>query len=385
MEDVRRSPPREGPALLQGLAICGRCGQRITVRYHTRRGVRLPSYTCVRGKVQRGEPTCHTIAGKEIDAAISKVVTDVMTPEAIKVSLEVQQELQARIDEADRLRLKAVKRAQYESELARRRFLRVDPDNRLVADALEAEWNNKLRVLQQIREEYERQREADRLVVDCDVRKRVQALATNFPCLWSDPATPDRERKRMIALIIEDVTLLKGDEVVTVNVRFKGGRTETLEVPIPKNGWQAVQTAPEVIAEIDRLLDDHPYEEIADRLNERGFRPGGAECRGIERFTDRIVSRLSRDYGLCSRYDRLRARGLLTKDEIMERLGISKSTLRYWAKYGLVVAHVCDGRSYLYEDSGPDPPKKAPGRYNKLVDRSRDRQRLRKQIQLYPN
>ncbi len=385
MEDVRRSPPREGPALLQGLAICGRCGQRLSIHYHTRKGLRLPTYTCVRQKIYRGEPTCHTVAGKAIDAAISKLITDVMTPEVLKVALEIQQELQGRIKEADRLRLKAVKRAQYESELARRRFMRVDPDNRLVADALEAEWNNKLRVLQQTREEYERQREADRLAVDRDARKRVLALATNFPCLWSDPATPDRERKRMLALIIEDVTLLKGDDVVTVNVRFKGGRTEMLEVPIPKNGWQAVQTSPEVIAEIDRLLDGHPYEEIAERLNERGFRPGGAECRGVERFTARIVSRLSRDYGLHPRYDRLRSRGLLTKAEIMERLGISKSTLRYWAKYGILVAHTCDGRSYLYEDPGPDPPKKALGRYNKLIDRGREQQRLRRQSQLYAN
>lgn len=383
MEAIRRSTPREGPALLQGLAICGRCGQRISVRYYTRKGLRLPSYTCVRSKVYRGEPTCHTVAGKGIDAAISKLLTDVVTPEALQVALEVQQELKARIDEADRLRLQAVKRAQYDADLARRRFLRVDPDNRLVAASLEAEWNEKLRVLQQVKEEYERQREADRLAVTRDERERVLSLATDFPRLWSDPATP--ERKRMLALIIEDVTLHKGERVVTAHVRFKGGRTATLEVPIPKNGWKAVQTSPEVIAEIDRLLDDHPYEEIARLLNERGFRPGATERFGVERFTVRIVSRLSRDYGLRSRYDRLRARGLFTRAEIMERLEISKSTIRNWAKCGLVAAHTCDGRSYLYEDPGSDPPQKARGRNSNLVDRGRERQQLLRLGQLDPN
>ena len=371
MGDLRRSPPREGTALLQGLAICGKCGQRLTVRYHTRRGLRLPTYVCVRGKVERGELSCHTVAGRALDAAISKLVTDIVTPAALEVAIEVQQELEARIDEADRLRLKAVKRAQYQADLARRRFMRVDPDNRLVADSLEADWNDKLRAVAQARDECERQRQQDRLVIDREARNRVLSLATDFPSLWSNPSTPDRERKRMLALIVEDITLLKGDGAVTTHVRFKGGRIETLEVPIPRNGWQAVQTAPEVIAEIDRLLDDHTYDEIAENLNDRGFRPGGADRFGAEKFIARNVSRLSRDYGLRSRYDRLRARGLLTGAEMMERLDVCKSTLRNWAKAGIVIQHRCDGRSNLYEDPGPSPPKKMTGCKSNLAERGR--------------
>ena len=83
------------------------------------------------------------------------------TPVALEVALAVQQELHARIEEADKLRYQKVERARYESDLTRRRYMQVDPENRMVADVLEAEWNNKLRVLSQAQEEYEKRREAD--------------------------------------------------------------------------------------------------------------------------------------------------------------------------------------------------------------------------------
>jgi DNA invertase Pin-like site-specific DNA recombinase len=374
-QGMRRSIPREGTALLQGLALCGRCGQRLSVLYHTRGGVRIPTYVCQRRKTLLGEPTCHSLAGQVLDSAVSKLVTDVVTPAAIAAALDVQREILEQIDDADRLRRKAVERAQYEVDLARRRYMRVDPDNRLVADSLEAHWNDKLRALAQAREEYERQREQDRLSIDGQARERILALATDFPRLWSHPDTPNRERKRMLALIVEDVTVHKGSDTITAHVRFRGGRSETLEIPRPKNGWQAVTTASEVIAVIDRLLGDHTYVEIAEILNTRGFRPGGADRFGTERFTPQIVARLTIDYRLESRYDRLRKRGFLTRIEIMQRLGISKSCLRYWAANGLVVEHALDRRAFLYEDPGPNPPTKARGK--KLIYRGQQQRKLR--------
>jgi hypothetical protein len=115
---------------------------------------------------------------------------------ALEVALSVQQELQVRCEETDRLRRQQVERARYEAELGRRRYMQVDPDNRLVADELEAEWNRRLRALTDAQEEYGRQRHADRAVLDEEQRRRILALATDFPRLWQAPGTPDRERKR---------------------------------------------------------------------------------------------------------------------------------------------------------------------------------------------
>src|SRR5437763_1900635 len=157
-ELARASPPREGAALLQGRAVCGRCGRHFRVRYATRRGRQEAWYVCDRGHTARGELNCQSIAGAPIDEAIGSLVAEEMTPAAVELAIEIRREVEARCDEADQLRCRAIQRAHIEADLAQRRFMLVDPSNRLVADTLEREWNEKLRALAETREERERAR-----------------------------------------------------------------------------------------------------------------------------------------------------------------------------------------------------------------------------------
>ena len=187
--DRRRSPPREGPALLQGLVLCGVCGRRMTVRYHNYGIHRVPHYVCQKEGIENAKPLCQSVHGEAIDKAIGELLVQTVTPMALDVAMTVQQEIQTRIDEVDRLRRKQVERARYEADLAQRRYRHVDPANRLVADTLEAEWNNKLRALNEAQEEYERLRQSDRIVIDERQRGRISALASDFPRLWRDPKT----------------------------------------------------------------------------------------------------------------------------------------------------------------------------------------------------
>src|SRR6266540_3925799 len=143
--DRRASPPREGPALLQGLIVCGRCGTRMTVRYHTRADGQVPEYVCQAEGIRHGTPICQRIPGVTVDAAVARLLVDTLTPLAIQAALTVAEELVDRADQADRIRAAAVERARYQADLARRRYLAVDPQNRLVADSLEADWNTALR------------------------------------------------------------------------------------------------------------------------------------------------------------------------------------------------------------------------------------------------
>ena len=124
---------------------------------------------------------------------------------------------------------------------------------------------------------------------------------------------------------------------------------------------------------VDQLLDDHGYSEIADILNKRGFCPGGSARpgRGTDRFTDKRVACLMHTYGLCSRYDRLRSRGMLNKKEMAVRLGIHEQTVDRWAKHGIIKAHLYNDHGWqLYELPGPNPPAKHCSRWDRLVDRA---------------
>jgi recombinase-like zinc beta ribbon protein len=194
-----KGPPREGPALLQGLAICAVCGQRMTVRYHAFRGRRVPDYMCQRRGIQRAEPACQQIHGGALDERIGKLLIETVTPVTLEVALTVQKELESRVDEADRLRRQEVERARHDAELARRRYMQVDPDNRMVADTLEADWNAKLRALADAQERCEQRKVRER-GLDEEQRARIVALAIDFPRLWNDPRTPDRERGTALAL-----------------------------------------------------------------------------------------------------------------------------------------------------------------------------------------
>ena len=351
--DRRHGPPREGPALLQGIVLCARCGRRMTVRYKALGGRLAPHYVCQSEGIKQAQPVCQSLPGAAIDAAVGQLLLTTLTPLALEVTLAVEQELQARLDEADALRHKQVERARYEAELARRRYLRVDPDNRLVASALEADWNDKLRALQATQEAYERHRQTERCGLDEDQRASIRALAQDFPRLWQDPHTPNRERKRLVRLLIEDVTLLK-EHQLSVHIRFKTGRTQSLTLPLAKNSWQLRQTDPAIIAQIDRLLEDHTEAQVAERLNAQGQRSGMGSV-----FHARSVARRRKAYGLKSRYQRLRERGLLTQQEIAKRLGIHPVTVQHWRQQGRLVAYAySDKPEYLYEAPGESPPLK---------------------------
>ncbi len=136
-------------------------------------------------------------------------------------------------------------------------YLAVDPDNRLVADTLEADWNDALRALRTAQHDYQNASAAAVATLTEAHKARIRALAADFPTLWSDPATPPRERKRMTRLLIDDVTLVKTDQI-HLHVRFRGGQTTSLAVPIPPTAWQARQTHPDTLAALDRLLTPTP-------------------------------------------------------------------------------------------------------------------------------
>jgi DNA invertase Pin-like site-specific DNA recombinase len=363
-QDRRHGPPGQGPTLLQGLVVCGVCGRRMTVRYHQYRHHRVTGdYICQHESTDHGQPVCQTIPGSGIDQAIGQLLLEMIQPASLELAFAVQAELQTRLDEVDKLRQQQVERARYEADLARSRFMQVDPNNRLVADALEADWNQKLRTLTEAQQQYEQQRQKDRAILDESTRQQVLALATDLPRLWRDPATRDQDRKRIVRLLIEDVTLTRADQIKAY-IRFKGGATQTLALPLPPTAAQLRKTSPEVVAEVDRLLDTLTEGQIAAELNQRGYRSGTGGT-----FTLRMVWKIRQTYRLKSRYTRLREAGMLCLKELAGRLGVCTYTIKRWQRHGLLRAHAYnDKNQFLYE------PTEALGPVNthgvRLVDKA---------------
>lgn len=370
---ARNAPPREGAALLQGRVVCGRCGNYMGVRYLTRRGKHEAWYVCYRERAVDGDRYCQSIAGMSVDQAIGALIRREVTPSAITLSLEIRRDIEAQFLESDQLHQRAVQRAQIEADLARRRFMLVDPANRLVADTLEGEWNTSLRALAVSREELARAQERNKQSLNEAVAQRLTAMATDFGIVWDDPVTANRERKRLLAYVIEDATLVKdtSEKTVTIHVRFRGGKTETIVTQTPRSSAEMVRTAPEVVAHVDSLMDDYTYPEIARILNDKGLRPGGTgrNANTITRFDAKRVAYIAKTYHLTPRFDRLRRRGFLTRDEAATKIGIHPETVVSWVRHGLVTAHKYNDHFYLFEV--PDnPPKKHCSRWDRLADRA---------------
>ena len=260
--DRAAGPPREGPALLQGIIICGRCGGRMTIRYHARGGKDLPTYLCQRDGIDNARPICTAIPGHTLDEHVGQLLIDTLTPLAVEAALQVSTELWGAAD-ADALRAAHVDRARYHADLARRRYLAVDPANRLVADTLEADWNTALRALNDTQAAYDQARKQhDGQLTDAQ-KNRIAQLVTDLPGIWNDPATPARERKRIARLLLTDITVTRTSDTITAHVRLAGGEARTLTLPVPEPAWKIRQAKPATIAEIDKLLDHHTTAEIA--------------------------------------------------------------------------------------------------------------------------
>ena len=337
----------------------------MTIRYHTRAGQQTPTYVCQRDGIANGHPPCTVIPGHTLDQQISEFLISQLTPLAAEAALTVSAELEHRAAEADTLRAAHVERARYHADLARRRYLTVDPANRLVAETLEADWNTALRALNDAQATYDKARQQQPGQLTEEQKARIRQLVTNLPGIWNDPATPARERKRIARLLLTDVTVTRTSDTITAHIRLAGGQHHTLTLPAPRPGWAIRQTPPQVIAAIDELLDHHTHADIAAILNQRGLTSGEGRP-----FHPLIIRNIRDDYQLRSRQQRLRDAGMLTLTEIAAQLGVSTGTIKIWHHAGLLTAHPYNDKGQcLYPPPGPTPPARAQGR--KLTQRRR--------------
>jgi len=254
-----------------------------------------------------------------------------------------------------------VERARYAAELAQRRFLRVDPENRLVADVLEADWNARLRELAEVTEQAERQQEAEQRRLSALEQQAIVDLVEDFPRVWKDSRTSDRDRKRMVRWLLEDVTVLRQEDVITAHVRFKGGATQTITVPVGRGRC----SSPELIALIDALLEDFTDAEVAVHLNEQGWRTYEGKP-----FTAARVLSLRRYRRLKDHATRLAERGWLNASDAASAYGVCRETLMLWGRAGLLpMSRINEQGTAMFPPPGQDAPRKNAHKFAKTNTR----------------
>ena len=352
--EEERLPPREGPALLQGLLICGLCGRRMTLRYHGRRDGLRPDYVCQKIFTERGGQFCQYIPGSCVDQAIGKLVLDAVTPASLDVAIQVFEEMRRREDEVDRLHEAKRQRARYEAEMARRQFMLVNPENRLVAEALEREWNERLQTLQSAEQAYAEWSQKRLNVMSPEVRDKILRLTQNLPTVWSAPRTSPRDKKRMLRLVIEDLTLIRRGREIDLKVRWRGGAVTETSIPVPPNGIEARRTPPNLLNRIAEDAHFYTDREIAERLK------GSLSGTGLP-LTPALVTRIRREQGIAGLADHLRQAGWLSAQQATETFKITRSALMNWRRKGILEVRQCGDRTWVFKVPRENPPRSQQG------------------------
>jgi hypothetical protein len=345
MHGAAGGAPREGPALLTGLALCGRCGRRMQAQYRgPAGGGGLFDYRCI-GDGARGAGSCWGTLGTAIDEAVVQLFLETMVPEELELTLAVEHHVELQTRELERQWSARLERARYEVRRAERRYKAVDPDNRVVARTLEREWEEALRALEQTEADHEGARTRERLVLSDEDRARVRALASDLPTVWNAPTTSLADRKAMLRLVFEAVALSPVEvpnRATVVQVQWRGGAVSRVEVQRPRRG-DNLRTPLETVDRIRQLASSHISDtEIADTLNRQAVKTGSGG-----RWTPDAVRWLRRQHGIprlvpdkprCPPLPACFPDGRYSVAGAAQALDVTTATVRRWIEWGVLSA-----------------------------------------------
>ncbi|HKF38716.1 MAG TPA: resolvase, partial [Ktedonobacteraceae bacterium] len=221
-----------------------------------------------------GTKTCQTMRGERIDRAVVQCFLEAIQPAQLEVALSALDSLEARARQVDQQWHRQIERAQYEADLAGRRYKAVDPDKRLVARSLQRDWNEKLAEVEKLEREYALGPKQAALPLTATQREQIRSLAHDLPAIWHASTTTFAQRKQLLRWLIKDVTLSKRGNVIDVAIRWQTEALTHLAIPRHKKSWEERQTSPQVVERVRTLSPTHTNAQIAAVLNEEGERTG---------------------------------------------------------------------------------------------------------------
>jgi DNA invertase Pin-like site-specific DNA recombinase len=325
---------REGSALLQGVAMCGQCGRKLHTHYTGRTA--SAGYHCAGKTLVDGRGVyCLSVGAVQIDEAVARAVLTALAPLGVEAALAAAERLEADHDGALAQWRLAVERASYEAQRAERRYNAVDPDNRLVARGLEAEWERCLRELEKAQTELANRERLRSRMLSADERCRLIGLGTDLLKVWQAPTTLPRDKKELLRTLLEEVIVAidKEHHCAHLTMRWRGGALTEVDLHLPHRRQAAVRTDEDTISLVRRLAEHYSDSIIAGILNrqERTTAYG-------HRFTANNVGSLRRHWSI-PRFeppDTPPEGQLMTIKQIADTLGIATSTVHRWLNDGII-------------------------------------------------
>jgi DNA invertase Pin-like site-specific DNA recombinase len=331
-EHVLSGPAREGLAQLQGLLLCARCGHRLTVRYKGNGGI-YPVYEC-NGQRKDGPSTasCVRIRCDVVDRSVEHRVLQVLEPAQFEIAIQAVEELRKRDQDMTRQWQMQIQRADYEAQLAQRRYEEVDPSNRLVTATLEHRWNEALERVDQVKQQYADFRQRDALSLTPEQKQQALALAKDLPRLWQAPSTQAKDRKRILRLLIKDITVEKvAPKRILLHLRWQGGSCEDLAVELPPNIADRLRYPTPIVEKVRQLAESGTDTQIAATLNQEGM----LSAKG-KPFTVSIIKWLRYKHGIPT--PELKRKDELTVQDIARRFRVNAGVVYYWIAHGVLTA-----------------------------------------------
>jgi DNA invertase Pin-like site-specific DNA recombinase len=323
--------PREGLALLQGLLLCGKCGRGLYVFYRSQPGL-APLYQCTWMNREGMDGACMRFRADLLDAAITEQALQALQPAELELAVAAVHELQLRDQAIMRQWQMRLERAEYEAALAERRYQEVDPSNRLVAGTLERRWNDALLQLEDLKKQAAEFQSQEAHVVTAEQKETILALACDLPRLWHAPSTQAKDRKRMLRLLIKDITVeIPQPRQLVAHVRWQGGACTDVHVQLPPHRADSIRYPAAVVDRVRQLAQSLLDFQIADQLNREGL--VSALGKG---FTVHMIRWIRHDHEIPAA--QMKQPEERTVTQVAAHFGVNVNVVYYWIEHGLIQA-----------------------------------------------
>ncbi|MCP4387230.1 MAG: hypothetical protein GY802_02975 [Gammaproteobacteria bacterium] len=325
-------PAREGLALLQGLVVCGHCGRRMGLSYGGSTRSRVYQYRCLQARAQQGGSDCQVVGGKRIDQAVVEVFLEAMSPCAADAARLANEEARREGEALRTYWAQQIERVAYQAQRAERQYMATEPENRVVARELERRWELALNDLERVRNQAAQVADAPELLSANDIEK-VHLLGLDIDSVWNADSTTNRDRKRLLRCLIEEVQLSTNEDHYSVRVIWKGGATTKCERVRGPAGW-ARRTPQDTVELVRQLAVEFDDAQIARILNKQGRRSG----RGIA-FTQAAITSLRGKNHIpkCTKVIVTDPRqGPFNAEQAAHELDVAMGTVHRWLRDGIL-------------------------------------------------